>query len=129
MGNGYVLSTVNTVLRVQDTSGNPLSGIVDLNSFYGYAPAVGRTAARQRSGRRFALIIVIPSWRNERRGDRPPCAPCTSAVCRCGRYAEIIGIGRGHGSLQVVDRSNLTYCPSGRFITGVPPPFSNFTEH
>jgi hypothetical protein len=44
VGNGYVLSTVNTVMRVQDQAGNPLSGIVDLNSFYGYAAAVGRTS-------------------------------------------------------------------------------------
>ncbi len=43
VGNGYVLETVNDVLRVFDTAGNPLTGAVDLNSFYGYAPAITRS--------------------------------------------------------------------------------------
>lgn len=59
-GNGYVLEAVNDVLNVFDTSGksllpdntatNIVSGFprnvnhaVDLNSFYGYAPAINRT--------------------------------------------------------------------------------------
>ncbi len=42
-GNGYVLETVNDVLRVFDTSGNPLTGVIDQNSFYGYIPAINRS--------------------------------------------------------------------------------------
>jgi hypothetical protein len=44
VGNGFVLETVNDVLRIFDTSGNPLTAPTDLNSFYGYAPAINRTA-------------------------------------------------------------------------------------
>jgi len=43
VGNGFVLETLNDVLRVFDTAGNPLSAPTDLNSFYGYAPAIDRT--------------------------------------------------------------------------------------
>jgi hypothetical protein len=60
VGNGYVLEAVNDVLNVYDTSGqsvlpdntatNIVSGLprdvdhaVDLNSFYGYIPAIDRT--------------------------------------------------------------------------------------
>jgi hypothetical protein len=60
VGNGYVLEAVNDVLNVFDTSGqsvlpdntatNIVSGLprdvnhaVDLNSFFGYAPAINRT--------------------------------------------------------------------------------------
>lgn len=43
VGNGYVMETVNSVLRVFDTHGNPLTGAVDLNTFYGYAAALNRT--------------------------------------------------------------------------------------
>jgi hypothetical protein len=55
VGNGYVLETVNTVLRVYDTSGNPLSGVVDLNSFYGYPPAITRAT------RTFGPSVFDPS--------------------------------------------------------------------
>jgi hypothetical protein len=41
-GNGYVLETVNDVLRVYDRAGNALVGVTDQNSFYGYAPAIVR---------------------------------------------------------------------------------------
>src|SRR5215472_18935702 len=41
-GNGFVLETVNDVLRIYDSSGNALTGPIDLNSFYGYAPAINR---------------------------------------------------------------------------------------
>src|SRR5689334_890002 len=41
-GNGYVMETVNDVLRVFDTSGNPLTGVIDQNSFYAYPPAIIR---------------------------------------------------------------------------------------
>ena len=43
VGNGYVLESVNQVLRVYDTGGNPLTGAVDLNTFYGYPAAINRT--------------------------------------------------------------------------------------
>ena len=45
-GNGYVLETVNDVLQVYDSSGNALLNgghAVDLNTFYGYAPAIVRS--------------------------------------------------------------------------------------
>ena len=42
VGNGFVLETVNSVLRVFDTRGNPLTGPVDLNTFYGYPAAIDR---------------------------------------------------------------------------------------
>jgi hypothetical protein len=44
VGNGFVLETINDVLRVYDTHGNPLSNPTALNAFYGYAPAITRTS-------------------------------------------------------------------------------------
>lgn len=41
-GNGYVLESVNDVLRVFDAVGNPLTGVIDLNTFYQYKPALNR---------------------------------------------------------------------------------------
>jgi hypothetical protein len=43
VGNGFVLETVNDVLRIFDTAGNPVSAPTGLNAFYGYAPAIDRT--------------------------------------------------------------------------------------
>jgi hypothetical protein len=45
-GNGFVLETVNDVLQVFDSAGNPLlngGNAVDLNTFYGYPAAINRT--------------------------------------------------------------------------------------
>ena len=42
VGNGFVLSSVNDVMRIFDTAGNALTGAIDLNTFYGYAPAINR---------------------------------------------------------------------------------------
>jgi hypothetical protein len=42
-GNGFVMESVNDVLRVYDTHGNPLTGVTDLNTFYGYSAAINRT--------------------------------------------------------------------------------------
>jgi len=42
VGNGFVFETVNDVLRVYDSSGNPLTDVIDLNSFYGYEAAIIR---------------------------------------------------------------------------------------
>ncbi len=43
VGNGFSLETINTVLQVYDARGNALSPVTDLNTFYGYAPAIDRT--------------------------------------------------------------------------------------
>jgi len=43
VGNGFVMETVNDVLRIFDTAGNPVSAPTGLNSFYGYTPAIDRT--------------------------------------------------------------------------------------
>lgn len=50
VGNGYVLESVNDVIEVFDTQGNAVSGVTDLNTFYGYAPAITRTASPLRFG-------------------------------------------------------------------------------
>lgn len=45
-GNGFVMESVNDVLQVYSTAGTPLLNggtAVDLNTFYGYAPAINRT--------------------------------------------------------------------------------------
>jgi hypothetical protein len=34
-GNGFVLEVINNALRVYGTTGNPLTGVIDLNTFYG----------------------------------------------------------------------------------------------
>lgn len=43
VGNGYVVEAVNSVLKVWDTDGNALSGVQDLNTFFGYPAAINRT--------------------------------------------------------------------------------------
>ena len=43
VGNGYVVESVNDVIRVYNTAGTALTGAVALNSFYGYAPAITRS--------------------------------------------------------------------------------------
>jgi hypothetical protein len=42
-GNGFVLESVNSAIRVYDSDGNALSGVTSLNTFYGYPPAFNRT--------------------------------------------------------------------------------------
>jgi hypothetical protein len=54
-GNGFVMESVNSVLRVYDTAGTPLIPTVDLNTFYGYAPAINR------STRAFGPDVTDPS--------------------------------------------------------------------
>jgi hypothetical protein len=54
VGNGFVVEAVNDVLRVFDTAGNPVLGVVDLNTFFGYAPAIVRP-------RTFGPSITDPS--------------------------------------------------------------------
>ena len=46
-GNGFVVESVNDAMRVFDTSGNPLTGVIDLNTFYGYPAAFNRTTGEQ----------------------------------------------------------------------------------
>ena len=55
MGNGFVLETVNDVLRVYDTAGNPVTGVTDQNTFYGYPPAINRTTGA------FGPFVTDPS--------------------------------------------------------------------
>jgi hypothetical protein len=43
VGNGFVLESTNSVLRVYHTDGTPATGVVDLNTFYGYPPAIVRS--------------------------------------------------------------------------------------
>ncbi len=43
VGGKYVLETVNTVLQVYDKAGNPLSGVIDVNTFFGYPAQIDRT--------------------------------------------------------------------------------------
>jgi hypothetical protein len=43
VGNGFVVESVNDVLRIFDTTGTQLVGPVDLNTFYGYPAALDRT--------------------------------------------------------------------------------------
>jgi hypothetical protein len=47
VGNGKVLEVVNDVLRVYDTSGNALTGVEDLNTFFGYAAQFDRMTGAQ----------------------------------------------------------------------------------
>src|SRR5690242_6708250 len=56
-GNGFVLETVNDTLQIFDTAGNPLIAPTDLNSFYGYTPAINRA----KSPLQFGPSITDPS--------------------------------------------------------------------
>jgi hypothetical protein len=42
-GNGFIVESVNDVLRVFHSDGSPATGVVDLNTFYGYPAAIDRT--------------------------------------------------------------------------------------
>lgn len=43
VGNGFTVESVNSVLRVYDSNANPLTGVQDLNTFFGYPAAIDRT--------------------------------------------------------------------------------------
>lgn len=43
VGNGFVVETINDVIRVFHTDGTPATGVEDLNTFYGYPAAINRT--------------------------------------------------------------------------------------
>lgn len=42
VGGGFVIEVINDVIRIYDPAGVPLSGVVDLNTFFGYPPAFVR---------------------------------------------------------------------------------------
>jgi hypothetical protein len=44
VANGRALESVNTVIRVRDLAGANVTGVVDLNTFYGYPAAIVRPA-------------------------------------------------------------------------------------
>lgn len=44
-GNGFVVETVNDVIQVYNSRGGPLTGVEDMNSFFGFVPAILRTAS------------------------------------------------------------------------------------
>ena len=56
VGNGFVMEVINDVLRVYDTSGNPLIGVTDLNTFFGYPAAIHRAPPRS-----FGPFVTDPS--------------------------------------------------------------------
>jgi len=43
VGNGFTVEAVNSVLRVWSTAGTALTGVQDLNTFFGYPAAINRT--------------------------------------------------------------------------------------
>jgi hypothetical protein len=55
VGNGFVLETVNQVMRVFDKGGRPLTNATSLNEFYKYAPSINRTTGK------FGPFIFDPS--------------------------------------------------------------------
>src|SRR5581483_6633891 len=55
-GNGFVLESTNDVVNVFDAAGNQLLGVTDLNSFYGYPPAIIRGTSNH-----FGPSITDPS--------------------------------------------------------------------
>jgi hypothetical protein len=46
-GNGFVVESTNDVLRVFGRDGTPRTGVVDLNTFYGYPAQIDRTTGLQ----------------------------------------------------------------------------------
>ncbi len=44
VGNGFVMESVNNVIKIYDTAGNLLVGPLDDNTFYGYPAAINRSA-------------------------------------------------------------------------------------
>ena len=55
VGNGYVVEVVNSVLRVfSAANGAPLTGVQDLNTFFGYPAAINRTTGE------FGPFVIDP---------------------------------------------------------------------
>jgi hypothetical protein len=59
VGNGYVFEAVNDAAAVYNTSGTRIGGVTDLNTFYGYAPAIVRPTATTPAA--FGPFITDPS--------------------------------------------------------------------
>src|SRR4029079_11306729 len=55
VGNGFVMETVNDVIRIFNTAGAALAGAVDQITFYGYPPAINRTTGT------FGPFVTDPS--------------------------------------------------------------------
>jgi len=56
IGSGFVVEVINSVIRVFDTSGNPLTGVGDLNTFLGYPAAIRRAPPVS-----FGPVVTDPS--------------------------------------------------------------------
>ena len=78
-GNGFVMETINDVLRVFNTAGTPLIGATDLNTFYGYPAAINRTTGirgpfvtdpscyfDQPTQRWFQVVLTLDTFSNGR---------------------------------------------------------------
>jgi hypothetical protein len=55
VGAGRVVEVVNAAIRIFDKTGVPQTGVVDLNSFYGYPPAINRSTGE------FGPFVFDPS--------------------------------------------------------------------
>lgn len=54
VGNGFVVEATNSVLRVFSTGGTSLTGVQDLNTFFGYPAAINRTTGA------FGAFVIDP---------------------------------------------------------------------
>jgi hypothetical protein len=68
VGNGFVMESLNDVIRVYDTSGNALMGVVDMNTFYGYPAAIDRSKPAGEA--RFGPFITDPTCLYDRASGR-----------------------------------------------------------
>ena len=83
VGNGFVVEAVNSVLRVRSAAtGAALTGVQDLNTFFGYPAAINRTTGAfgpdvidpvchyDPDNNRFMVVITTPPRRRQRRLQR-----------------------------------------------------------
>ena len=83
VGNGYTVESTNSVLRVWSTAGRPaLTGVQDLNTFFGYPAAINRTTGAvgpnvidpvchyDPENQRFIVAITTLACRRKRRLQR-----------------------------------------------------------
>jgi hypothetical protein len=105
-GNGFVLEVVNDVLNVFDSSGTPqLSFPVDLNTFYGYIPAIVRSTST------FGPSITDPSCYFDVDTQRWFVVVLTLEVVPTGPFAGFL-TGANHLDLAVSTTSN----PLGSYV-------------
>lgn len=102
VGNGFVLESANDVLRVFDTAGNPKTGVVDLNTFYGYAPAIDRAHGNVRGP-----SITDPICLYDRVMNRFVHVVLTLEVVPSGPFAGQL-TGPNHFDIAVSDTSDPT---------------------